>query len=103
MSNATNIERSNGAAAISAQAVALASTLDVDLVECVWDIGADLTHEHAHRLDLITVAKSVRVYFRDLELTTTGNPSRAKRTEERLQRAIVQLQQRTPAPTYGYR
>lgn len=103
MPTATPLERSNGAAAISAKAVALAVALEVELVECVWDIGADLTHEHAHRLDLITAAKSVRVYFPDLELTSSGNASRTKRIEERLQRAIVQLQQRTPAPTYGFR
>lgn len=103
MPNATRMERSDGAAAISARAVALAQAQDVQIVECVWDIGADLTHEHAHRLDLITADKSVRVYFPDLELTTSGNASRTKRSEERLQRAIAQLMQRTPAPTYGYR
>ena len=103
MPTATPLERSNGAAAISAKAMTLAAALEVELVECVWDIGADLTHEHAHRLDLITAAKSVRVYFPDLELTSSGNASRTKRIEELLQRAIVPLQQRTPAPTYGFR
>jgi|SRR5450830_13039 len=99
----TVIERSAGAAAISAKALALALAQEVEIVDCVWDIGADLTHEHAHRLELVTAGKSVRVYFRELELTTADNSSRSKRIDERLQRAIAQLQQRAPAPTYAYR
>lgn len=98
----TIIERSAGAAAISAKALVIAQALEVEIADCVWDIGADLTHEHAHRLELVTAAKSVRVYFRELELTTSDNASRSKRIDERLQRAIAQLQQRAPAPTYGY-
>lgn len=99
----TIIERSAGAAAISAKALALALTQDVQIADCVWDIGTDLTHEHAHRLELVTEGKSVRVYFRELELTTADNASRSKRIDERLQRAIAQLTQRPPAPTYAYR
>ncbi|MFL9878106.1 hypothetical protein PQR63_06940 [Herbaspirillum rhizosphaerae] len=98
----TIIERSAGAAAISAKAMAIALGQEVQIVDCVWDIGADLTHEHAHRLELVTAEKSVRVYFRELELTTADNASRGKRIDERLQRAIAQLLQRAPAPTYGY-
>ncbi len=99
----TIIERSAGAAAISAKALSIALALDVQIADCVWDIGADLAHEHAHRLELVTAAKSVRVYFRELELTTAGNASRSRRIDERLQRAIAQLTQRVPAPTYAYR
>jgi len=99
----TIIERTAGAAAIAAKAVAIALAQEVEIVDCVWDIGADLGHEHAHRLDLVTADKSVRVYFTELELTTSGNAARTKRTEERLQRAIAQLFARPPAPTYAYR
>lgn len=103
MSAITIVERNVGANAILIQANALAFAQNVQLIDCIWDIGTDLTHEHAHRLDLITREKSVRVYFRELELTTNGHTSRSKRVTERLQRAIAQLMQRTPAPTYSYR
>src|SRR5450830_1554739 len=99
----TIIERTAGAAAIAAKAVAIALAQEVEIVDCVWDIGADLGHEHAHRLDLVTADKSVRVYFTELELTTTGHAYRAKRITERLQRAIAQLHQSAPAPTYSFR
>jgi hypothetical protein len=98
-----NIERSVGASAIATEAAALAVAQDVVIVDCVWDIGSDLTHEHAHRLDLVTADKSVRVYFPELELTTTGHAYRSKRITERLQRAIAQLRPRAPAPTYSFR
>ncbi|SRR5450830_546814 len=103
MSEVIQIERSVGAAAIATEASALAAGQEVLIVECVWDIGTDLTHEHAHRLDLVTADKSVRVYFPELELTTTGHAYRAKRITERLQRAIAQLHQSAPAPTYSFR
>ena len=97
------IERSLGAAAIAAQASTLAAAAGVLIVETVWDIGTDLTHEHAHRLDLLTADKSGRLYFTDPELSTSGHAMRSKRVTERLQRAIAQLLQHTPAATYTYR
>jgi len=100
--SSTVIERSDGAAAISAKALQLGVELGVQIVECVWDIGDDLTHEHAHRLELVGAEKSVRVYFRELELTTAGNAARSKRIEERLERAIAQMRPPAPAPTYSY-
>lgn len=103
MSAVISIERSVGASAIATEAIALAAAQDVTIVECVWDIGTDLTHEHAHRLDLVTASKSVRVYFPELELTTSGHAYRSKRITERLQRAIAQLLQRAPVPTYSFR
>ena len=99
----TVIERNDGAAAISAKALQLGVEQGVQIVECVWDIGDDLTHEHAHRLELVGADKSVRVYFRELELTSTGNAGRSKRVQERLQRAIEQMRPPAPAPTYSYR
>jgi hypothetical protein len=104
MNKASNmaIDRLAGAEAISAKAKAIATQHGVSITECVWDIGDDLGHEHAHRLELITAAKSVRVYFPDLELTTSGNESRKKKTEDRLHRAIAQLVSHVPLPTYAY-
>ncbi|MFC3106735.1 hypothetical protein ACFQAT_07715 [Undibacterium arcticum] len=96
------IDRLAGAEAISAKAKAIGMDHDVVISECVWDIGEDLGHEHAHRLDLITATKTVRLYFPDLELTGSANASRAKRTEDRLQRAVAQILSRSPLPTYTY-
>jgi hypothetical protein len=95
-------DRLAGAEAISAKAIAIGMEHDVVIAECVWDIGEDLGHAHAHRLDLITATKTVRLYFPDLELTTSANASRAKRTEDRLQSAIAQMLSRPPLPTYTY-
>ncbi len=96
-------ERLAGADAISARAIAIGVELGVPITECVWDIGQDLTHEHAHRLDLMTATKSVRLYFRDRELTASDNTSCTKRIEDRLRRAIAQLLSRPPEPTYAFR
>jgi len=96
------IDRQAGAEAISAKAIAIGMEHDVVISECVWDMGDDLGHEHAHRLDLVTSTKTVRLYFRDLELTTSGNESRTKRAEDRLRRAVAQLLSRAPLPTYTY-
>jgi predicted TPR repeat methyltransferase len=95
--------RMAGADAISAKAIAIAAEQDVLIAECVWDIGTDFAHEHAHRLDLITATKTVRLYFRDRELTMAANDSCAKRIDDRLRRAIAQLHSRTPAQTYTFR
>ena len=96
-------ERLAGADAISAKAMAIGTELGVLIAECVWDIGQDLTHEHAHRLDLVTATKSVRLYFRDRELTAPDRASCTKRIEDRLRRAIAQLLSRPPEPTYAFR
>lgn len=99
-----SIERQAGADAISAKAVAIGAEHDVLISECVWDLGEDVGHPHAHRLDLITATKTVRLYFPDLELTaSSASGSRAKRTEDRLQRAVAQLLSQAPSATYTYR
>jgi hypothetical protein len=97
------IERSAGADAISAKAVAIGMEHGLVISECVWDMGADLRHPYAHRLDISTGVNTVRLYFSDLDLTTAGNASREERVEDRLQRAIAQLVARAPLPTYTYR
>lgn len=100
--NIMTIDRLAGAELISAQAVAIGAEQGVVIAECIWDIGEDLGHEHAHRLDLVTETKTVRLYFPDVELTTLGNESRAKRTENRLRNAVAQLLSHPPRPTYTY-
>ncbi|RJG05970.1 hypothetical protein D3870_08005 [Noviherbaspirillum cavernae] len=97
------IDRKTGADAISESARAIAMEHGILLSECVWDLGQDFRLEHAHRLDLVTATKSVRLYFPDLELTTSGNEHREKRTRDRLHRAISQLISRPPTATYTYR
>lgn len=97
------IDRMAGAEALSAKARAIGLQQGVTIDECVWQIGEDLEHEHAHRLDLIAADKTVRLYFRDLDLTGSDNAARAKRSEERLHNAIAQLLPRCPAATYTYR
>lgn len=96
-----SINRLAGADAISARAVTLGAELGVAISNCVWDIGDDLTHEYAHRLDINTAASTVRLYFCDLDLTTCGNKSRIERTADRLHRAITQLVMRVPRSTYA--
>jgi hypothetical protein len=95
------IDRLSGAKAISAKAVAIGMEHDVVIADCIWDLGDDCGHEYAHRLDLVTAAKTVRLYFPDLELTTSGNGPRNNRTEDRLRRAIAQLLTRSPSRTYS--
>jgi hypothetical protein len=95
-----SIDRLAGAEVISTRAVAVGAELGVAVSECVWDMGADLTHEYAHRLDINTAANTVRLYFCELDLTIPGNQSRKERTEDRLHRAITQLVTRVPASTY---
>ena len=95
--------RMAGAAAISAKAIAIGAEQNVLIAECVWDMGTDLTHEHAHRLDLITAARTVRLYFRDRELTMQVSESSTRRIDDCLRRAIARLQERTPAQTYTFR
>lgn len=96
------IDRLTGAEAISKKAVVFSTKSGVLITDCTWDIGDDLEHEHAHRLDLFTKTKTVRLYFRDVELTTSGNDARKKRIEDRLHNAIAQLWTTAPAATYTY-
>jgi len=96
-------DRLAGAEVISAKAVAVGYELGVAVSGCIWDMGADLSHPYAHRLDINTTAYSVRLYFCDLDLTASGNGSRKERVEGRLHRAIAQLVTRVPAPTYTQR
>ena len=97
----TTIDRLAGAEAISARAREIGMENELVISECVWDIGEACGLQHAHRLDLSTTEKSVRLYFPDLELTTAGNDARKKRTEDRLHNAIAQLVPRSPKPTYA--
>jgi hypothetical protein len=97
------IKRQTGADAISARSIAIGLEIGVVVTECVWDLGQDFGLQHAHRLDLCTETKKVRLYFADLELTAPDNNARKNRTEARLQSAIAQLSSRPPAPTYAYR
>jgi hypothetical protein len=96
-----NIDRLAGAEAISAKAKAIGMENGVVIHQADWDIGKDVTHQYAHRLDLFSATNSVRLYFPDLELTTSGNEAREKRTRDRLQSAIARLLPRQPSPTYG--
>ena len=103
MNNANDMrtDRLAGAEAISVKARSIAREKSVVLSECAWDIGEDLQHEHAHRLELITPTMVVRVYFSDRDLTTSANNAyRRGMTEDRLSRAVAQLVSRTPSPTY---
>jgi hypothetical protein len=99
--NNTKIDRLKGADIISSSAREIGLQSDVVLSECVWEIGEDIGHEFAHRLDLCTAAKSVRLYFSELDLTTLLTPSRKNRINERLRSAIAQLLPRIPARTYA--
>jgi hypothetical protein len=99
----TRSARQAGAEAISRLAIAIGAENDVNISKCVWDLGEDFGLQHAHRLDLFTETKTVRLYFPDLELTTSTNDARKKRTEDRLRSAIAQLASKPPAPTYAYR
>jgi len=97
------IDRLVGAEILSAKAKAIGNELGAAILDCVWNIGDDLEHEHAHRLELITATKTVRLYFPDLELTTSDKPSRTMRSENRLRQAVSQLVARAPSPTYAFR
>jgi hypothetical protein len=101
MNDNMKIDRMEGAKIISASAKEIGSQHDVVLSECIWEIGEDISHEYAHRLDLCTAAKSVRLYFSDLELTALVIANRKKRIEERLRSAIAQLLPRSPSRTYA--
>ena len=95
------IDRLAGAEAISARAREIGLENGVIISGCVWDIGQSGELQHAHRLDISTETKTVRIYFPDQELSTSGNQVRKKRTDDRLRDAIAQLLPRTPVPTYA--
>jgi len=99
----TKIDRQVGAEAISARAIAIGRENGVVISKCVWDLGKDFKLQHAHQLDLSTEAKTVRLYFPDVELTTVDNEARTKRVEQRLHSAVAQLLSRPASATYTYR
>jgi hypothetical protein len=103
VSQERSIDRMAGAEAISAKAKEIGAEYGVVISECTWDIGKDFSLQHAHRLDICTEAKTVRLYFPDLELTTSGNDGRAERCEDRLRRAISQLSALSGSATYTFR
>ena len=97
----TKTDRLAGAELISARAREIGLENGVTISECVWDIGQSVELQHAHRLDLSTTTKTVRIYFPDKELSPSGSEIRKKRTEDRLRDAIAQLLPRSPSPTYA--
>src|SRR3569623_2558545 len=97
------IDRLVGAELLSAKAKAIGNELGAAILDCVRNIGDDLEHEHAHRLENITATKTERLYFPDLELTTSDKHSRTMRSENRLRQAVSNLVAREPAPTYAFR
>jgi hypothetical protein len=97
----TKIDRLAGAETISARAREIGTENGVTITDCIWDIGQSVELQHAHRLDICTDGKSVRLYFPDLELSTSGDNGRQKRTENRLRDAIAQLTPRSPSRTYA--
>jgi hypothetical protein len=101
MENDMKIDRMAGANMIAASAKEIGINNDVVLSECTWQMGEDVSHEYAHRLDLGTPTKSVRLYFSDIELTALLIANRKTRIEERLRSAIAQLIPRLPSRTYA--
>lgn len=101
--NSMKIDRTAGAATISAMASAIGTEHGVVVSERIWDIGSDIGHAYAHRLDLGTATKTVRLYFSDRDLTTSGDKYHIGRVEDRLHRAIAQLVVRDPSPMYKCR
>ena len=97
------ISRMAGADAISSSAIAFGEESGIAIEKCDWDIGEDLSHQHAHRLDLFTASKTVRLYFPDIELTKSEDTVRKKRIDTRLKSAIAQLIPYVPATTYTFR
>ena len=97
----TKIDRLKGAEIISSSAKEIGMQNALVLSDCIWEIGDDIGHEYAHRLDLCTAAKSVRLYFSELDLTSLLNLSRKNRINDRLRSAIAQLLPRTPSSTYA--
>lgn len=101
LESGTQVNRLQGADILSAKAIAIALERNVVITQCVWDLGEDVGHEHAHRLDIVTATKAVRMYFPDRALLTAGNEYQRERTEDRISRAVAQLVLHAPSPTYG--
>jgi hypothetical protein len=93
-------QRIPGAEAISEKVIAIGHEAGIGTVRCDWEIGEDFAHTYAHRLDVSADSGTVRLYFTDLELMTTNNAARRKKTETALQKAIEQLASKSRAPTY---
>lgn len=98
----TVIDRKTAADSISQMADVIGTKQGIVISECSWDIGDDYMHAYAHRLELSTQGKSVRIYFNDAELIKSADPVRKKRIEIRLIAAIGQLFNHSPSPTYAF-
>lgn len=96
------ISRLPGVDVINSRAIAFGKKSGVLIERCIWDISEDLSHEYAHRLDLFTDLKTVRLYFPDIELTKSEDVTRKKRIDARLKSAIAQLIPHVPASTYTF-
>ena len=95
--------RQAGADAISELAIAIAAKKGTTISKPSWDFGDDCAHEYAHRLELFTEEKSVRIYFSDVELTKWESMVRQNRTASKLTSAIDQLTVRLHSPTYAFK
>jgi hypothetical protein len=95
-------QRMPGAEAISARIKTIGREAGLDVERCEWDIGEDFGHTYAHRLDVFAQSGTVRLYFTDLELMTSNNEARRRKTETTLQNAISQLASASRAPTYNF-
>lgn len=96
------ISHRSGVDVINSRAITIGKESGVLIEKCIWDISEDLSHEYAHRLDLFTDLKKVRLYFPDIELTKPEDASRKKRIDARLKSAIAQLIPHVPASTYTF-
>lgn len=96
-------ERQEAAEAISRMEKAIGMEKGIIIERCSWDLGQDFAHEYAHRLELFTEQRSVRIYLSDAELMRSGNAVRQKHTERRLADSIDQLLVHVPAPTYAFK
>lgn len=94
--------RLTGMDVINSRAIALGKENGVLIERCTWDISEDQSHEYAHRLDLFTDLKTVRLYFPEIELMKSEDVSRKKRIDARLKSAIAQLIPYVPASTYAF-
>ena len=101
MNSNTKIDRMAGAEIISSTAKEIGMQSNLVISDCIWEIGQDIGHEYAHRLDICTATKKVRLYFSELELTALLNLNRKNRIDERLRSAIAQMLPRPPARTYA--
>jgi hypothetical protein len=95
-------QRMPGAEVISARIKIIGREAGLKIERCDWDIGEDFGHTYAHRLDVFAESGTVRLYFTDLELMTSNNEARRKKTETALQNAIAKLASASRAPTYNF-